>query len=377
MCGGRMPGAGGSFAAPPAAPLGFAPPPNYSAGFPRGPSVPAEIPVPGYQPTGRRIHGFEEARDASGAPVLLLRQLFDLTKEIEAEQLCGVLAKSQLDGLVRVRQVNPWVLEPPRGAVRDTVASPFEHAIDLTIQLLDRIGRVHAAGGVELSFSPSSMWVDDDRAQTLTLVVPAPAPGLNGYWTNTLANVTKDLWCAASQLTHWLKPTHDGPPWTAARARVDHLRAQLAHKASTPGPAADLLLFLDTPGGPSAPRTARELARLLAAVSDYPSWWSARVEAIANVRHVRRHFDWDAVIARAERALAEREAARPPPGSMPQGPAHALTYPLARAYQQRARRRYAAKDFAGAEVDIRRAVENDPEFEDYRRDLAIMAAPRA
>ncbi|MFO0556162.1 MAG: hypothetical protein U0271_47735 [Polyangiaceae bacterium] len=268
-------------------------------------------------------------------------------------------------------------MERPRGSIRDSVSLPFEHAIDLTIQLLERIGRIHSIGGVELSFSPSSMWVDDDRAQTLTLVIPAQFPGVSGYWTNNLANVKKDLWCALSQLTHWMMPTHQGPRWTASDARRSHLQARLGEKATRPGPAMELLGFLDAPTGPSTPRSARELARLLAGASDYPSWWTARVEAIADVTHVRRHFDWDAIIVEGERALSKLDASRPARGpTLPDDRRYALTYPLARAYQQRARRRYAARDLVGAEADIRRAVMHEPEYEPYQKDAAIMVGSR-
>lgn len=323
--------------------------------------------VPGYRDIHETYQG-EVGFDESGTPVLITRSLRrDFGVEIEADQLAKLLIKRPVAGVARVQRSNPWVIERPRGFVYDNVAFPLEEAIDLTIQLLDRIGRVHVAGWVELPFGPRSLWIDRDQARTLTLVLPSSS---GDYFTEPLLGVRKDLRSAALQLTRWLMP-EAGDRWTEGRNRIDNLRTVLGDRAKR-GPGKQLLTFMEGPAERSAPRSARELARIVAKLSASPARLRDRVESIADVQHVRRRFHWDEVIAWAERELAEHDA-RELQGKRPDYQyREALTYPLARAYQQRARLWYALRKRESAEADIRRAVEVDPTYEPYQKDLAIM-----
>lgn len=323
-------------------------------------------PIPGYRDIHETYQG-EVGFDESGTPVLIVRRLYDFALEIEADQLARLLIKRPVPGVARVRESNPWLIERPRGFVYDKVAFPLEQAIDLTIQLLDRIGRVHVAGWVELPFGPGSLWIDNDQARTLTLVLPSSS---GDYFTEPLSGVRKDLRAAALQLTRWLKP-EAGDRWTEHEVRLDNLRSALGDRAKR-GPGKQLLAFMEGPAARSSPRTARELARILAKLSESSARLHDRVESIADVRQVRRRFHWDSIIAWAERELAEYDAAE----LQGKRPDHqyrvGITFPLARAYQQRARLWYALKNRERAEADIRRAVAVDPTFEPYQKDLAIM-----
>lgn len=316
---------------------------------------------------------------ATGAPVLVLRHFYGgYYAAIEAIHLAQMLAARPVPGVARIRQqgfealrpdwmkspleigpdYRPWIVERPAGVLDALRARSFEEAVDLTFQLLEIIGRIHAMGWAPVPFSRASMWIDGDR---LTLVLPEVV----SYGRDRRSVIAKDVSAAITQLVRWIKPDEGD-----RRTRWEEDKAALARHIGASSP---LYAFYTTPT--DARVTAHDVASLLADATGSPGRWVARVAAVPRIHTVRRRFDWDWIIRVGEADCA--------PCPVPEGldewalsrRERRLVEPvfcLARAYQQRARRSWAAGERDGARADIQRAVELDPKWLPYQADREVM-----
>ncbi|AKF05868.1 hypothetical protein DB32_003017 [Sandaracinus amylolyticus] len=247
------------------------------------------------------------------------RLAFDRRAHVRRLQVAEVAARLASPAFLRVLATDPLVVE----ATPPTSTLGASDAIECLLQLLEVLGRIHAAGWAHRCLIPAHVGVErrDDRVQ-VRVAFPAVgpfAPHEDAAAERAIGPIRTDLLQAARLARIWVGD------FDAPRVEVARLSRALGHVAS-----------------------AAQLARVLA-----PDHWRARAAVIPDVVELRpMPTDWTRVIASLEADLA--------------APVHAsreeyARYPLAFALDQRARIALDEGDLERALRDADRAVELDDE----------------